>query len=192
MCEDKVTSECVLLLLNRSTTQNSPDVNACVMNVLLRQLQYPISGQLQHTIIIFLQKLQNEASLSPLLRIECTLVAYYCTRSSRRLSSFLDATLTDSASQDIVLPSMPTASSFVSLFIEYVTQQREEGAVEEASLLCLLVVKAASFRDAFVARGGLHCVEGWLRSFPKNQAIVSCVSECLCLIVESEGTGKAS
>ena len=81
------------------------------------------------------------------------------------------------------------SAAFLPVFVEYIAQQRE-GVVEEASLLCLLVVKVDSFRDAFVANGGLHCLEDWLRSFAKNQAIVSCVSKCLCVIVESESAGQ--
>lgn len=82
-----------LLLSRCALCLGSPDILACVLSVLLKLLQFPVASSLQQRIVPFLQKLRTLDAMTPLMRIESQLAAFYCARSSSSSSFPVDATL---------------------------------------------------------------------------------------------------
>lgn len=201
MCRCLATSECVSLLLSRcALCLGSPDILACVLSVLLKLLQFPVAPSLQQRIVPFLQKLRTLDTMTPLMRIESQLAAFYCARSSFSSSFPVDATLigesaadngTEASANGYVKDGAEVSftDAFVPLFLQYIAQQTEEAAVAEACLLCLYVVKADAYRAEFLRAGGLEWLKEVVTTRGDNEGIVGCVAQCLCVMLKSGGCG---
>ena len=201
------------LLLNRcALCLGSPDILACVLSVLLKLLQFPVASSLQQRIVPFLQKLRTLDAMTPLMRIESQLAAFYCARSSFSSSFPVDATLIGEPAADSGAEAcadgcandrandrvkdcandcaeVSFTDAFVPLFLQYIAQQTEEAAVAEACLLCLYVVKADAYRAEFLRAGGLEWLKEVVATRGDNEGIVGCVAQCLCVMLKSWGCG---
>lgn len=189
-----------LLLSRCALCLGSPDILACVLSVLLKLLQFPVAFSLQQRIVPFLQKLRALDAMTPLMRIESQLAAFYCARSSCSSSFPVDATLIGESAADNSAEGCANGcangcaevsftDAFVPLFLQYIAQQTEEAAVVEACLLCLYVVKADAYRAEFLRAGGLEWLKEVVAMRGDNEGIVVCVTQCLCVVLKSGGCG---
>ena len=189
-----------LLLSRCALCLGSPDILACVLSVLLKLLQFPVASSLKQRIVPFLQKLRALDAMTPLMRIESQLAAFYCARSSCSSSFPVDATLigesaADNSAEGYVkgcangYAEVSFTDAFVPLFLQYIAQQTEEAAVAEACLLCLYVVKADAYRAEFLRAGGLEWLKEVVAMRGDNEGIVVCVTQCLCVVLKSGGCG---
>ena len=193
-----------LLLSRCALCLGSPDILACVLSVLLKLLQFPVASSLQQRIVPFLHKLRALDAMTPLMRIESQLAAFYCARSSCSSSFPVDATLIGESAADNNAEGyvkdcvkgcangcaeVSFTDAFVPLFLQYIAQQTEEAAVEEACLLCLYVVKADAYRAEFLRAGGLEWLKEVVATCGDNEGIVVCVTQCLCVVLKSGGCG---
>ena len=193
-----------LLLSRCALCLGSPDILACVLSVLLKLLQFPVASSLKQRIVPFLQKLRALDAMTPLMRIESQLAAFYCARSSCSSSFPVDATLigesaADNSAEGYVkgcangcangCAEVSFTDAFVPLFLQYIAQQTEEAAVAEACLLCLYVVKPDAYRAEFLQAGGLEWLKEVVATCGDNEGIVMCVTQCLCVVLKSGGCG---
>lgn len=201
-----------LLLSRCALCLGSPDILACVLSVLLKLLQFPVASSLKQRIVPFLQKLRALDAMTPLMRIESQLAAFYCARSSSSSSFPVDATLIGESAADNNAEGyvkgcvkdcandcangcangcaeVSFTDAFVPLFLQYIAQQTEEAAVAEACLLCLYVVKADAYRAEFLQAGGLEWLKEVVATCGDNEGIVVCVTQCLCVVLKSGGCG---
>ena len=201
-----------LLLSRCALCLGSPDILACVLSVLLKLLQFPVASSLKQRIVPFLQKLRALDAMTPLMRIESQLAAFYCARSSSSSSFPVDATLIGESAADNNAEGyvkgcvkdcandcangcangcaeVSFTDAFVPLFLQYIAQQTEEAAVAEACLLCLYVVKADAYRAEFLRAGGLEWLKEVVATCGDNEGIVVCVTQCLCVVLKSGGCG---
>ena len=201
-----------LLLSRCALCLGSPDILACVLSVLLKLLQFPVASSLKQRFVPFLQKLRALDAMTPLMRIESQLAAFYCARSSSSSSFPVDATLIGESAADNNAEGyvkgcvkdcandcangcangcaeVSFTDAFVPLFLQYIAQQTEEAAVAEACLLCLYVVKADAYRAEFLQAGGLEWLKEVVATCGDNEGIVVCVTQCLCVVLKSGGCG---
>ena len=201
-----------LLLSRCALCLGSPDILACVLSVLLKLLQFPVASSLKQRFVPFLQKLRALDAMTPLMRIESQLAAFYCARSSSSSSFPVDATLIGESAADNNAEGyvkgcvkdcandcangcangcaeVSFTDAFVPLFLQYIAQQTEEAAVAEACLLCLYVVKADAYRAEFLRAGGLEWLKEVVATCGDNEGIVVCVTQCLCVVLKSGGCG---
>lgn len=178
-------SECVSLLLNRcAVCLDSSDILACVLSLLLKLLQVPITPQLQQRISIFLQTLRTVKTMTPLMTIEAQLVSYYCSRWCALLSFPVDATLVGHPTVDPCSEVIFT-DTFSSLLLQYISQQTDETIVAEGCLLCLYVIKTDTYCTDFLQAGGLEWMKQVAKTNGKNQSIIACITQSLCWLLKS-------